>query len=170
MFLLNNWENVVPISHFRFYPLLNQNWRMNSPSGRWFQCQNLGTGFCSLPCGWAGNNPKAWEVHGSSSGAQPGTLAILQTELPGEQQGNCPGSRQICIFLINQIHRNVDDTARLVLFSCLSLALTVAKWCAVNGHASNCLRQQVQHWEQEIIIPGPLLWKPVEVSGGSVNI
>lgn len=48
MFLLNNWENVVLIS-WRFYPPLNQNWRMESSSGRCFQCQNVGTGFCSLP-------------------------------------------------------------------------------------------------------------------------
>lgn len=91
-----------------------------------------GTVFWSLPFGWVQPSPR-------------GAGDILQTQLPGEGRGNCRTSGQICIFLITRIHCETDDSAGLVLFSCLFLPLNIAKWSTINGHALNCLAQHVQH-------------------------
>lgn len=127
-----------------------------------------------VPSFWMGTAVSPWgrRQRRGRGGARwhSGFLAILQTQLPGEGGGNCPASGRICIFLITRIHCKTDDSAGLVLFSCLFLPLNTAKWSAINGHTLNCLAQHVQHWEQEMIVSGPLLRKPVEVSWGRVKI
>lgn len=52
----------------------------------------------------------------TSSEAPCGSLALLQTQLSQKQQGNSPAGGQICIFLIIQIHNEIDDSAGLVFF------------------------------------------------------
>lgn len=127
---------------------------------------------CLVVSPWGRWQPRGawWHSDGQQLWNSAWLLAILQTKLRGEQWGNCPASAQICIFLITRIHCKTDDSAGLVLFYCLLLPFNIAKWSAISRHALNFLAQHVQHWKREMIILGPLLRKPVEVSQGRVKI
>lgn len=164
------------------YPPLNQNseqrveveGHFHAKKGVWVSVPSLWMGMVISLQGrwWPRGRRGAWGSAGSgSSEAWRGSLAALQTELPGEQWGNCTSSGRICIFLITRIHCKTDDNAGLVLSFCLFLPLNIAEWSAINGHALNCLAQHVQHWEQETIVSGPLLKKTCwSVSGQSENL
>lgn len=144
--------------------------------GGWLKQQRKGIRFRSLPFQmsvvislqgrrWPWGQRGTWWYSGdSSSEAQPGP------QVPGEKQGNGPVSGWICIFLITQIYCKADDSAGLVLFSCPFLLFNIVKWSTVNGHPLNRLAQHVQHWEEVMIISGPLLRKPVEAAWGRVKV